>query len=200
MLFWLLAAATPAVAIASFWPTDAALQSGWGQRFCSTVLAIGMIFIAAEAQEVWRAIAATEHEPAHPDFFLYATTTSLWVASYVTLLMFASTGRMTWGLIRLHYAFEPSIISITILHQTTSQLLLRGVAEPARCVAYACRTSNTVAEVWAKQCCYTVGLWSISGLFSTANRQCLARRMGLTHVSVNLCDVRGDDLNRPWRP
>ena len=191
ILVAVVAVATPVVAVVAFCPSDALLQVGWGRRVGAIVCTIGLLIAGAEFREVWRGVSATELVPAHPYSLTHMTTTTLWLASYATLATFASTGRITWGLIRFHCAFEPGIVAASVLFEAA--VLMLGV-DGARCVTLACRSSETLLETCAKQCFYTLGLWSISFLLSESNRRSVGCRMGLTHVRLTLSDVRGQDL------
>ena len=174
--------------LASFWPTDAGLQTGWGGRCAATLYGATTITWGTIARMTWPL--AYLYPPSHPKQTLahqiFVVTLLL---THVHCFIFAALGINTWAHVRFNLCLHANIPLLVLIsmHVLEGGGLFRRPTHA--CYLPICLVANSLHEAWFFTAMYALGPSLLALLSSVEYRKEIARITGLAHVPVALSDL-----------
>ena len=166
---------------ASFWPTDAALQTGWGQRCTAVMHTATMLGWTAQIRVSW---GLTDLYPLPAQTYLHKSAMTLVLLFFFHDFIHSLRGTNTWGFTRSIVAAKGSVLPLSLI----GLRLLEGTPAHA-CYFQVCLAYETLLEAWACALWMAFSFWSVALLSTPDNRMVIARLTGLAHVPLALNDI-----------
>ena len=177
--------ASSMVFMASFWPTDATLQPGWGRRCVALLHGALAAVIANEVRKTWD---LAKLYPLDGQTVLHYSSLTTFFGLIFNNFVYATLGIITWGLIRFAIAGHASIAILTLIGMHI--LEGGGFRRPTHaCYLPHCLAHGSVLEAWVSDGLYALGCVVIAITCTQENRKAIARRTGLVHVPLSLEEI-----------
>ena len=173
--------------MASFWPTDAALRTGWGRACVTLVYGATMVKFAYMLRTTWPLASLY---PIPGQAFLHKAGYSIMILVYVHAFIQSACGLNSWARVRALFEVQGTMsLAMPVgLHVLEGDGILRTPTHT--CYLLLCLSNDSLIEAWVGYGVLALGSWTNSILGRSENRKVIARCTGLAHVPLPLGAIR----------
>ena len=189
--FWTASQVASMAVMACLWPTDAALQTGWGRR-CTMVLSGALA--AAGAQLLKKTWHLTTLYRLYEQTLVHQGMFTAWFLLTLSDFIQSALGTNTWAHARVVGAVRGCVpilcyVGLLVLEDG-------GYRRPPKdwCHIPPCQASESHLESCVGITIYALGACVTAILLTPENRMAMGRRSGLAHVPLALSDIHVSDV------